>query len=232
MAFLFFAAVIIVLMITAIWGSEVEKNRIVEMDGKKYKLERVLIDWEKEKEGSIKQSLGEISKEEHRRKFDRGDYSVMAWVEVGKPFQSWYDDPINRDVVLKYAKGVLPKYIQDEEKAEKEKIVAVEKERNRIKEEEEKKKENELNQFRNFILEAYNLLNNKYIGSNVLCKEITFNFGYGKDDFENKLKNSKPYRLNLYKGDKSVSIFGCQDKEEYLDFLKEIDIKIDKKQIN
>ena len=97
-------------------GSDADYNSQREYNGKRYRWQVVGMDVNKAYKDSIKVTLGDISKQEYKRRDSSHQYSIYAWVEVGKQPYTWRDDPINRDLFLSRASEheTLPKYLQNE----------------------------------------------------------------------------------------------------------------------
>ena len=114
--FLFFVAFIGVCLIIAFIGGQADYNSQREYNGKRYRYQVVGMDVNKAYKDSIKVTLGDISKQEYKRRDSSHQYSIYAWVEVGKQPYTWRDDPINRDIYFRYAHETetLPKYLQYE----------------------------------------------------------------------------------------------------------------------
>lgn len=112
--FLFFVAFIGVCLIIAFIGGQADYNSQREYNGKRYRWQVVGMDVNKGYKDNIKVSLGEISRQEYKRRHNSNQYSIFAWVEVGKQPYTWRDDPINRDIYFRYAHETetLPKYLQ------------------------------------------------------------------------------------------------------------------------
>lgn len=65
---------------------------------------------------SIKVTLGDMSRQEYKRRHNSNQYSIYVWVEVGKQPYTWKEDPINRDIFMRTAgeHKTFPYYLQKE----------------------------------------------------------------------------------------------------------------------
>ena len=97
-----------------------DKHSIKVINGVKYRWLSVETDWEKVRQDEAKVAVGEMTIDEHKRKFNRGDYGIHAWVKVGEPPHSWVDDPINEPTVLGRNISPLPQYIKNKLKQKEE----------------------------------------------------------------------------------------------------------------
>ena len=114
--FLVLLAIIGVCLIIVYIGEQADYNSQREYNGKRYRWQVVGMDVNKGYKDSIKVTLGDMSRQEYKRRHNSNQYSIFAWVEVGKQPYTWRDDPINRDIFLSRASEheTLPKYLQNE----------------------------------------------------------------------------------------------------------------------
>lgn len=101
-------------LVCIIIASVCQDTGVREFNGKRYQMKSVGTDIDKAFKDSINCTLGKISRQEYIRRSNSGVYAINAWVEVGKDTFSWKEDPINKDIFLKYAHDtdILPKYLQ------------------------------------------------------------------------------------------------------------------------
>ena len=112
--FLVLLVIIGVCLIVIKIGSDADYNSQREYNGKRYRWQVVGMDIDKGYKDSIKVTLGDMSRQEYKRRHNSNQFSIYAWVEVGKQPYTWRDDPINRDIYFRYAHETetLPKYLQ------------------------------------------------------------------------------------------------------------------------
>lgn len=114
--FLVLLGIIGVCLIVIKIGSDADYNSQREYNGKRYRWQIVGMDVDRGYKDSIKVTLGEMSKQEYKRRHNSHQYAEYAWVEVGKQPYTWKDDPINRDLFLSRASEhePFPTYLQKE----------------------------------------------------------------------------------------------------------------------
>ena len=114
--FLVLLVIIGVCLIIVKIGEEADYNSQREYNGKRYRWEIVGMDVDRSYKDSIKVTLGDMSRQEYKRRHNSHQYAEYAWVEVGKQPYTWRDDPINKDIFLRRASEheTLPKYLQNE----------------------------------------------------------------------------------------------------------------------
>lgn len=101
--FLILLAIIGVCVIVIKIGSDADYNSQREYNGKRYRWQIVGMDVDRGYKDSIKVTLGDMSRQEYKRRHNSNQYSIYAWVEVGKQPYTWKEDPINRDIFMRTA---------------------------------------------------------------------------------------------------------------------------------